>query len=117
MFASRLETLFQKDARSSVFAAHTYDATWLAATALMWANTNEEPHSIKGLARGLRQISDPNGPELNLNTDDWNQLRASLEAGNTINISGTSGNSGTSGTSGTSRVRICIPLYINIYTP
>jgi ABC-type branched-subunit amino acid transport system substrate-binding protein len=92
VFASRLETLFQKDARSSVFAAHTYDATWLAATALMWAHTNEEPHSIEGLARGLRQISDPNGPEVNLNPDDWNQLRTSLEAGNTINLSGTSGN-------------------------
>jgi len=92
VFASRLETLFNKDARSSVFAAHTYDATWLGVTALMWANANEDTHSIQGLARGLRQLSDPNGPEINLNPDDWNQLRTSLEAGNTVNVSGTSGN-------------------------
>lgn len=91
-FANRLETLFDKDATSSVFAAHTYDATWLAATALLWSNQHETAHDINGLARGLRQLSDPNGVEIPLTPNGWNQLQNKLEAGETVNISGTSGN-------------------------
>ena len=58
-----------------MFTAHSYDATWLAAIALMYAHENENAHNISGLARGLRKISDPEQTPIELSSSGWNQIK------------------------------------------
>ena len=91
-FASRFNTVTGLDATKSVFAAHTYDATWLAASALTWANANETSHDILGLARGLRNLSDTTSNEVRLSPEGWNQIETAFEVGSPINVQGVSGN-------------------------
>ena len=90
-FISRLNNVHGVDAQSSVFTAHSYDATWLAATAILYAHRNESPHDINGLARGLRKISGPIHPQIELSTSGWNQIKDRLSSNQTVNILGTSG--------------------------
>ena len=90
-FISRLDNIHGVDAQNSAFTAHSYDATWLAAAAILYAHENETPHNIDGLARGLRKLSDPNHPQLELSTSGWNQIKNQLSSNETVNILGTSG--------------------------
>jgi len=90
-FVNRLSNVDGIDADSSAFAAHTYDATWLGVTALMYADANEAPHDIKGLARGLRQISDTEQPEITFSQTGWNQIKEALTANAPVNVTGVSG--------------------------
>ena len=89
-FQARLEEQYNLDASSSAFAAHTYDATWLGVTALMYADANEDPHDIQGLARGLRKVSALEEP-INLSTAGWNEIVTKLSANEPVNIEGASG--------------------------
>ena len=90
-FADRLNNVAQEDARSNVFAAHTYDATWLAALAIYWASLHEDAHDITGYGRAIRQFAALSGVSANLVASSWTTLESQIQNGIPFNVQGTSG--------------------------
>lgn len=78
-----------EDASIHSFTAQSYDAGWLLAYGHVWALAQEDGVSGLSIARGLRRLSQ--GVELDIRPTNWNQVKASFEAGTTVDINGTSG--------------------------
>ena len=78
-------------AEKDVYAAYTYDATWVGIYGYAWAHFQDKPMSYHGLARGLRKISDAEGTEIDITSSSWNTIQAKFREGESFNIQGTSG--------------------------
>jgi branched-chain amino acid transport system substrate-binding protein len=78
-------------ADSTGYTAYAYDAAWLVIYGVAWAHYNETSISGIGIARGLRDISDPSGSDVDVGPSSWNSLRADFEAGRGVNVRGASG--------------------------
>ncbi len=77
------------DATSSAFTPYAYDAAWLTAYGAAWAVSNEPDLGGTSLARGLRRVS--RGPDLPIRPSSWSEIRATLEAGDPVDVQGASG--------------------------
>lgn len=77
-------------ADDSVYTAYSYDASWLAIYGTAWSHYSEDRIHGEGMARGLRSIS--SGTATEIRPTRWNDVKASFEAGNGIDVSGASGN-------------------------
>mgnify|MGYP000459930233 CR=1 FL=1 len=78
-------------AEKDVYAAYTYDATWIGIYGYAWAHFQESPMSYYGLARGLRKLTEPEGTEVDINSSSWSTIQAKFREGEAVNIQGTSG--------------------------
>ena len=77
-------------AHANVFAAYTYDATWLAFHGYAWAmNIGEQITGVE-IAKGLRQISTTNAPSIESGIG-WSEAAAYLSSGQAIDLIGASG--------------------------
>ena len=81
-----------EDATSAGFSAYAYDAGWLAVYGTAWAASNEAKIGGVEMARGLRRISDEEGPQVSLQASSWSQAQALFAAGDSFDVIGTSGN-------------------------
>ena len=93
-FKAEYAAKFGESADQTPYTSRAYDAAWLLLYGTAWAHYQETIQgSITGLgtARGLRMISDPNGPQIDVGPTDWNSLRAQFERGNRVNVQGASG--------------------------
>ncbi|MCP4805000.1 MAG: ABC transporter substrate-binding protein [Proteobacteria bacterium] len=77
-------------ADDSVYTAYSYDASWLAIYGTAWSHYDEGEIYGVGMARGLRNIS--SGTETEIRPTRWNEVKASFEAGSSIDVLGASGN-------------------------
>ena len=77
------------DVQQASFAAHAYDATWMLFYGAAWAVYQESEVRGTTIARGLRQLSQ--GSELDIRYTTWNEIRASLEIGQSVDLLGSSG--------------------------
>ena len=76
---------------SDVYAAYTYDATWIGIYGYAWAHFQGNPMSYHSLARGLREISDPEAIDIDITSSSWNTIQAKFREGESVNVQGTSG--------------------------
>ncbi len=94
-FAASYWSQFTEEADQTPYTGRAYDAAWLLIYGTAWAHYQEavQGSAINGLgaARGLRMVSDPNGPQIDIGPTQWNLLRAQFEQGNRVNIRGASG--------------------------
>ena len=87
-----MNSVQQDSAINNVFAAHTYDATWLAAISILWAHAEGELHSPQAYGRALRSVSKMDESEISLEPRFWNGLYDNIISNSPMNITGTSGN-------------------------
>jgi branched-chain amino acid transport system substrate-binding protein len=78
-------------AESTAFTAYAYDAAWLVIYGAAWAHYNELEVNGLGIGRGLRNISDPGGQNIDVGPTSWNSVRAEFELAQPINVRGASG--------------------------
>lgn len=78
------------DAANNVYAAYTFDATWFALYGYAWAHYNEKEYRGSDIARGLRQLSDLTGPNIDMGIQ-WAEGMSHLSSGKSINVTGASG--------------------------
>jgi len=93
-FAAEYTSKYGESPDQTPYTARSYDAAWLLIMGTAWSQHQESlDGAINGLgaARGLRMISDPNGPEIRTGPSDWNLLQAQFEQGNRVNVQGASG--------------------------
>lgn len=79
-----------------IFTANAYDAAWLVVYGAAWAVLAEGERDVaalssKTMARGLRELSDPEGKSIDVGPDAWPTLVEEFRAGRPVNISGASG--------------------------
>ncbi len=79
------------DAETNVYAAYTYDATWMALYGYAWAHFQESEASGQTLARGLRKLSSGSEATIGINLSGWASVVSSFSNGTALNIQGTSG--------------------------
>ena len=92
-FQDKLNRDYGESATQSVFAAHTYDATWLAFLSILWVEYNEKLENgwnYAPYARGLRNVSDTS-EGIELSPNNWNFFVNKFQEGVSINITGVSG--------------------------
>jgi branched-chain amino acid transport system substrate-binding protein len=93
-FAAEYTSKYGEDPKQTPYTGRAYDAAWLLIYGTAWSRHQESMDGAitgLGVARGLRMISDPNGPEIRTGRSDWNLLQAQFEQGNTVNVQGASG--------------------------
>jgi branched-chain amino acid transport system substrate-binding protein len=93
-FAAEYTSKYGEDPKQTPYTGRAYDAAWLLIYGTAWSRHQESMNGAitgLGVARGLRMISDPNGPEIRTGPSDWNLLQAQFERGNTVNVQGASG--------------------------
>jgi len=93
-FAAEYSSKYGEPADQTPYTGRAYDAAWLLIYGTAWSHYQESLQGgISGLgaARGLRMISDPNAPEIDVGPTQWNSLRAQFELGNRVNVRGASG--------------------------
>ena len=81
-----------EDATTAGFSAYAYDAGWLAVYGTAWAASNEVGIGGIEMARGLRQISNEDGPTVTLQASSWSQAQALFRDGTDFDVVGASGN-------------------------
>jgi ABC-type branched-subunit amino acid transport system substrate-binding protein len=82
---------FNDDVTTFSFTAHAYDAAWLVLYGTAYATFTDGAVTGKGIAQGLRRISDPDGADIELRGSQWLTAVQSFRSGETINVSGASG--------------------------
>ena len=88
-FVAAYDNRFDDDPSGYSYTAQSYDAGWMAIYGATWAWYQEAGMSGTELARGLRKLS--SGDEVSLRATSWSTVKASFEAGESIDITGTSG--------------------------
>ena len=78
---------FEADRRTAL----AYDAAWLVLHGAAWAQYNEGAMTGLGVARGLRQLSDPGGEPIDVGPSDWVALQAQFGEGERVDVRGASG--------------------------
>ena len=93
LFSLKAQELGLSDISASkdVYAAYTYDATWIGLYGYAWAHFQDDPFSYIGLGRGLRRLSDEEGTKIDINSSSWNTIQANFVDGSSVNIQGASG--------------------------
>jgi len=92
-FVAAYRTQFNgEDPSDFGFSAHAYDASWMAIAGAAWSKY-QEGGTISGLgtARGLRQLSDSEGPTFDLSQNLWSSIASTLKEGTAIDVTGASG--------------------------
>lgn len=82
---------FQADASDAVFISYAFDATWLAMYASIWSIVHEGEITYFGLGSGMRRMSEPDGPVVNLRPSEWKAGVEYFEQGQAINVRGVTG--------------------------
>jgi branched-chain amino acid transport system substrate-binding protein len=88
-FAAAYAAEFQADAVSSGFTPHSYDAAWLVAYGIAWAQLVEGRIDGTGIARGLRRIS--GGERVEIQPMSWTVVVDRFSADMPIDVEGASG--------------------------
>lgn len=88
-FRAAYSVAYEEDVTERSFTAHAYDAAWLAAYGVAWADAQEGGVSGLGIARGLRQISD--GEAVEIRSSGWEGVIAAFASGTSVNVEGASG--------------------------
>ncbi len=91
-FAASFVREYGVDPEDSVITAYAYDATWLSMYASVWSQAHSNEIGLVGLGSGMRNVSDPGSPVVNLRPSEWNQGVGSFVNGESINAVGVSGN-------------------------
>lgn len=87
-------------AADSSYTSYAYDAAWLGIYGTVWSQNREsddckatfgDEDGICGLgaARGMRKVSE--GASVDIKATSWNTIKASFEAGQTVDVEGASG--------------------------
>jgi branched-chain amino acid transport system substrate-binding protein len=79
------------EADQTPYTAYAYDAAWLVIFGTAWAHYNEGAMTGLGVARGLRQISQPGASEIDIGPTQWYALMAQFQDGDRVDIRGASG--------------------------
>lgn len=88
-FVASYAVAYNEDVSNRSFTAHAYDAAWLVICGSAWSLHNEGEITGLGIARGLREVSA--GGQLELQAQHWPTIRASFEAGTSVDVIGASG--------------------------
>jgi hypothetical protein len=90
IFASGYSSLYSGESpRTTAYAAHAYDAAWLALYGSAWSLFRDKEISGLGIARGLRHVSD--GMDVQIVPSSWNVVVNAFRDGTSINLHGASG--------------------------
>lgn len=90
-FQAAYAAAYGEDPSNAVFAAYTYDATWLAMYGHAWAWYQLDEISGFGIAQGMRQVSDPAQAQLPVRPSAWQTVVEKFGAGFSVNLEGASG--------------------------
>lgn len=88
-FAAAYQSAYNQDPYATVYMPLAYDAGWLMAYATAWALARDGEVTPKGLGAGMRHVSA--GPDTPLLATNWNTVKASFEAGRSVDVRGASG--------------------------
>ncbi len=88
-FVANFRSYYDQDPEEFGFTAHAYDASWLAIAGAAWSWYSEDAITGLGSARGLRKVS--SGDTLAVGPNDWNDIKAAFEDGDSVDLAGTSG--------------------------
>jgi branched-chain amino acid transport system substrate-binding protein len=88
-FAAAYATEYDEDPLSSGFTPHSYDAAWLVAYGVAWAQLVEGGITGTNIARGLRRIS--GGEPVDIEPGSWNLVIDRFGAQMPIDVQGASG--------------------------
>jgi len=88
-FNAAYQYAYSEDVVGRSFAAHAYDAAWLAVYGATWAHLQEGGLTGLNMARGLRQISD--GEPVLIRATGYDRVRAAFAAGESVDVEGASG--------------------------
>lgn len=94
LFKTAFASAYDEDATSSGFTAYAYDAAWLTVYGTAWSAYQTGEITGKGIAQGLRQVSDPDiddDDQLYIQALNWPEVRTTFEEGDAINVRGASG--------------------------
>jgi branched-chain amino acid transport system substrate-binding protein len=89
LFIASYDLFFEDDVTRFSFAAHSYDAAWLALYGVAWATFNETEVSGTGMARGLRRVS--SGAPFGIRASTLAPIVQSMREGMGVDIAGASG--------------------------
>jgi branched-chain amino acid transport system substrate-binding protein len=90
IFVSGYGSLYGGDnPRTTAYAAHAYDAAWLALYGSAWSLFQEKGVTGLGIARGLRHVSA--GMDVPIVPSSWNVVVNAFRDGTSINLHGASG--------------------------
>ncbi len=94
-FVAAFSSEYSLDATSSGFTSYAFDAGWLAIYGTAWSSFQEGEITGLGIARGLRQVADPDFAAahgvLPVRPTSWATVVANFETGAAIDIDGSSG--------------------------
>jgi branched-chain amino acid transport system substrate-binding protein len=91
-FFAAYRLAFDEDPRGYSFVAHAYDAAWLVLYGAVWSLSQEGSVTGPGIAVGITKQSDKQGgPAFNLQASAWQDVVASLSAGQGVDVHGASG--------------------------
>ena len=76
-------------ADSSVYTAHSWDASWLSIYGIAWSQLNEGAITGVGVARGFRHVSA--GDAVDINPTRWTQVQANFAEAASVDVTGASG--------------------------
>lgn len=90
LFRVTYDAKFPEQAMDASYAAHTYDATWLAAYGAAWAYY-QHGEQVTGpfMAEGLQKISQ--GTSYEIVSTTWNAIKTAFKNKQSINVKGASG--------------------------
>lgn len=88
-FNANYRSYYDEDPEDFGFTAHAYDASWLAIAGAAWSWYAQDEITGIGSARGLRKVS--SGEDLNAGPNDWNDIKAAFEVGESVDLAGASG--------------------------
>lgn len=89
IFQSRYITTYGVDPFSYSFAAHAYDAAWIALYGIAWAHHQEIAVNGITIARGLRRIS--SGTAYDIQASTFQSIVTAFENGEGVDVRGASG--------------------------
>ncbi len=80
------------DIENQVFTANAFDAAWLMAYSAAWALLREGELSGLNMARGMRQLSNPQGALVEIGRQGgWELIQQQFRAGAAVDVNGASG--------------------------
>jgi branched-chain amino acid transport system substrate-binding protein len=88
-FVASYFSVFDQDPTEFGFSAHAYDAAWLAIAGAAWSLYSAEAVTGLDTARGLRKVS--SGDDFDTGPNDWNNVKAAFEDGQSVDLRGASG--------------------------
>lgn len=91
LFLTTYASAYGDDARQYSFVANAFDAAWMVAYGMAWAQyQSPQGPDVSGtaIARGLRRLS--SGPAVQVQASSWETVKAQFAAGSSIDIMGAS---------------------------